>query len=157
MDALGRREEAIGVLENANAQIGFDDYLIYWLARFLFFEKSYAKAEAQIKRILAEQEGDYYDYKLLGRIYMAQNDYVQARSAFDQGMPLTEDASWLRYYRSRILVAEGHYQKAEAEFDAAVAEGLPLSKLDRFIAYLVGQHQYLQAIKMRVRYKNATD
>lgn len=157
MNALGQRQQALVVLANANAQLGYNAYLVHWLAKFHFFEKSYAKAEAQLNRILAKEEGDYFDYKLLGRIYLGQKDYVQARSAFDRGMELTSDTSWLRYYRSRILIAEGHYNAAEAEFDAAVAEGLPMSKLDRFIANLVGQRQYIQAIKMRVRYENMAD
>jgi len=153
-DDLGRREDAIVLLSNANAQIGYNSYLIYWLSTMLFYEDRNAKALAQINRVVAKGDADFFDYHLQSRIAVDLGDFELARQANDQALALEDDDIWARYYDARILVAEGEFDKAEIEFDRAVAAGLPRKNLKDFLSVLVGEGRFMQAIQMRVRYSD---
>jgi len=154
---MGRGADALSTLEEAVGVVGYDPYLIYWQARFLWNADRASEALDSLGEVFENQDQDYFDHSLLLRILLEQEQFEQARPAVDAALAEYPDAAFLMFYESLVLVGEGDYVAAETRFDEAMAADLPKSQLKRFLKSLVGAAQYVQAVQLRVRYSAMDD
>ena len=62
---------------------------------------------------------------------------------------------YVQYVNALVQLSEGEFTAAENTFDTAVAAGLSLDHLSDFLAALVVEGRFIQALQMRVRYSDA--
>ena len=154
---MGRGADALSTLEEAVGVVGYDPYLIYWQARFLWNADRATEALDLLAKLFENEDHDYFDHSLRLRILLEQEQFEQARPAVDAALAEYPDAAFLMFYESLVLVGEGDYVTAETRFDEAMAADLPKSQLKRFLKSLVGAAQYVQAVQLRVRYSAMDD
>jgi len=151
---MGRRGDALTLLAKADTRLGYNSFLVYWYAAILTDEARYQDALDQIERSTALDAADVYDHRLRAFITLEMDDPPLARNAVNTALVLFPKDKKIVYYDALTMIAEGRFDAAETRFDMAVERGLRHSHLSRFLRTLVGKSRYLQAIKMRVRYKN---
>ena len=152
--ALGRMADAMVTLSVAHDIVGYETYLSYWRAHLLFDDSQYDNALEVLDEIFEHDDAGYYEHELKSQILLTVSRYEDARAAVDVALAAYPQEPWLIYYDALTQVGEGAYAAAEARFDAAIKAGLPREELTYFLEQLVGAAQYVQAIKLRVRYRD---
>ncbi|MHA6263196.1 tetratricopeptide repeat protein [Arenibacterium sp. CAU 1754] len=150
--SMGRRADALSLLEETDEKLGHNAFLVYWRARLLLDDGRNRDALTQIDRNLALDGADHFDNMLQVRIALRLEDVALARKAIDRTLKMRPKWHWVLYYDALVLVEEGKYEAAETRFDAAVDAGLTREKLPDFLKALIGQSQFTQAVRMRARY-----
>ncbi|WP_282151892.1 tetratricopeptide repeat protein [Ruegeria atlantica] len=151
---LGQRSQAHEVLELAESRVGPGSYLLYWRASLLADDLEYEAALFHIRRSVALEGADRFDHRLHADIALGLGYTDEARDAIDQALGLYPDGEFERYTNALVLLAEDRFDAAESMFDSATAAGLHQDYLGDFLAALVAEGRFMQAIKMRARYKN---
>ena len=152
LSELGRRAEAHQVLEKAEGITGPSSYLLFWRASLLTDDHDYDAALVQIRRSVDLDDANHFDHRLHAEIALWLDHTKEARQAIDLALKESPDIPYIQYVNALVLVSEGQYQSAETSFDAAVNAGLSDHYLDDFIAALIEEGQFTQAIKTRVRH-----
>ncbi len=155
--ALGRSADALATLETAQERAGYDSYLSYWQAELLWNNDRVDDALAEIEQVFSRGDADYYAHELKAQILLNASRTEEARMAVDTALEAHPGAPWLIFYDSIVLIGEGKYALAEVRFDVAVKQGLPREELPVFLRQLTGAARYVQAVKMRVRYRDQAD
>lgn len=151
---LGQRSQAHEVLELAESRVGPGSYLLYWRASLLADDLEYEAALFHIRRSVALEGADRFDHRLHADIALGLGYTDEARDAIDQALGLYPDGEFEQYSNALVLLAEDRFDAAESMFDSATAAGLHQDYLGDFLAALVAEGRFMQAIKMRARYKN---
>ncbi len=151
-NALGRRGVAIDELAQAATDLDPTAFLIYWRAWYLYLENEYAAALDLIRQSVDLPGRDSSDDRLHARIALGAGALEEAQTMIDQALQAEPNSRWSLYYKSLIQVAAQAFDAGEASFDQARAQGLPARYLPDFLAALVAEGQFLQAINMRVRH-----
>ncbi|WP_108859940.1 lipopolysaccharide assembly protein LapB [Ruegeria sp. Alg231-54] len=151
---LGQRSQAHEVLELAESRVGPGSYLLYWWANLLADDLEYEAALFHIRRSVALEGVDRFDNRLHADIALGPGHTDEARDAIDQALGLYPDGEFEQYTNALVLLAEGRFDAAESMFDSATAAGLHQDYLSDFLAALVAEGRFMQAIKMRARHKN---
>ncbi|WP_282120771.1 tetratricopeptide repeat protein [Ruegeria atlantica] len=151
---LGQRSQAHEVLELAESRVGPGSYLLYWRANLLADDLDYEAALFHIRRSVALEGADRFDHRLHADIALGLGYTDEARDAIDQALGLYPDGEFEQYTNALVMLAEDRFDAAESMFDSATAAGLHQDYLGDFLAALVAEGRFMQAIKMRARYKN---
>lgn len=151
---LGQRSQAHEVLELAESRVGQGSYLLYWRASLLADDLEYEAALFHIRRSVALEGADRFDHRLHADIALGLGYTDEARDAIDQALGLYPDGEFEQYTNALVLLVEDRFDAAESMFDSATAAGLHQDYLGDFLAALVAEGRFMQAIKMRARYKN---
>ncbi|MCV2888460.1 tetratricopeptide repeat protein [Ruegeria sp. XHP0148] len=152
MSALGQGGTAINLLRGHVTRHPRDGFALYWLGSYLFDEEEHDEARQRMTVAAGLDSADESDFRLLARIELALGNVTDARRAMDRALAVDPVSQWSLYNNALVLVAEHRFEEAEAEFDRTVSSGLSASELSGFLAALVAQSRFMQAIQMRVRY-----
>lgn len=154
LNALGQRQTGIDTLRGHVTRHPQDGFATYWLAWYLFVEGEYDEARLRMNAASVLDSADESDFRLLTRIELALGNVANARRAVDRALALDATSEWVIYRNALVLIAEGRFEEAEAEFDRAVSSGLPIDELSDFLKALVAQSRFMLAIQVRVRYSD---
>lgn len=123
-----------------------------------------AKQDAAVKQLLAVQKAkpDHFRYyesvNLLGQLYLAMGNYAEARTTFDvlAKAPWNESKMLSKIASGKIYVAEGKFDDAAKEFEAAAASATdaPAEQARKYQAMLgqaralIAQSKFEDAVKI---------
>ena len=151
---LGRRGEALDLMDEAYERLGTGGFLSYWYARLLYDDEQYGASVSVLKRLAETGEADQYDFGLLARAQLARDHVDGAREAVDRVLEIDPDYKWGIFYDSLVLIESGAFDAAVDRFDDALEAGLHWSNYQTFNEHLVANGQFMKAIEMRVRYND---
>ncbi|MEO0918523.1 MAG: tetratricopeptide repeat protein [Pseudomonadota bacterium] len=149
--ALGRRGEAIATFVEADQRLGPNNAILYWYADALATDGRFEDALSVIDRGLTLEGADYSDHLLRSYIALELNDYSLARVAAEASLASGVEDPWAHYYLAITLVHEGEVEAGLAQFETALARGLPEDRIGAFASELVGAGNYVEAAQLRLR------
>lgn len=150
--ALGRRAEALATYAAADEVLGPNNSILYWFADALASDRQYEQALEVIDRGLALSGADYSDHLLKSYIALELGDYPLAAAAAEASLATGVRDPWAHYYLAITLVHDGKVEQGLAQFEQALAGGLPSDRIGAFASELVGAGLYVAAAELRLKY-----
>ena len=152
LSSLGRTQDAITVLTEAEAQTGFNAYMVFWRADILADDGAFEESLVQIERLVEAGVEDLHDLHLMAFVQLGRQDVAGARAAVEAAKARGPDNSFTLYYDARVLVEERRFDEAEAQMTAAVAAGLPEESIALFLRALAAKGDFVRMIRLRIAF-----
>lgn len=149
--ALGREIHAIGVLTQAEENVGFDHEAFSWRA-WLYAENGMRENAINDANVLVEKDASNpWAFERLGTILLKFDENAEARIAFEQALKLAPDLDYSLFKLAVLDVRDGDFDGGEKLMIEALQIGLPENNLREFIAELTAKFEYLRAVQFRVK------
>jgi tetratricopeptide (TPR) repeat protein len=149
---LGKRKQAFDELENAQATIGIDGFLLYWYAHMLQSDAQFELAMQKIEKVISSNDVTYHDHELKAFIALELNDYETALIAAERSTEMEPTSSYSHFYAAIAMVHTGNILAAQSRFERAMSLKPEDFMLGDFAAELISKGKFVEAIELRLKY-----
>ena len=117
---LERYEEALKILEKAQAIGGDSDEVLYSLAKTYKKMGEYAKSAEYFSRAIEVKPDHAHAYDRLGNLYVLTGETDKAIEIYKQGLRVDSNHPYLNFHLAELLCQEKRYEEAIVYYNSAL-------------------------------------
>ncbi|KAJ53984.1 hypothetical protein ACMU_04575 [Actibacterium mucosum KCTC 23349] len=148
---LGREFHALGVLERAEVDLGYDYDVLDWRAWLYSINGMREKALQDAEAMIAADETNAWAHERLGSVYIEFDENDKARAAYEKALELEENMGYSLFKLASLDVRDGALDEGEARMMKALEAGIDEANISEFVAELSAKFEYVRAVQFRVK------